>query len=249
MSTTPRVKYGSLKLTKTRTGYTGERVLICDYADWKSHAPAIGDPFPNEPYLRCSSVDMDGYGAPDGNGGYAKALLTCRYATFQYVESAPLDSAEFGGEMLQTGVGRSWVIAGTTCEQSQAIFIPNIVRNVQNIMLAVPYSQILACIGKINSAEFLGFGPGCVLFEGASSEPQFDYERGVYIYRVTYRFNVRPQSWNIVWRAPKQSRDQEGNGLFNSSGDPIYVGGTAGTGGWDTTDPPFYNTADLSILP
>jgi len=121
-------------------------------------------------------------------------------------------------------------------------------------MMSVPVAQITSTAGKINAFEFQGAAAESLLFEGATTEAQYDYERSqtygyaFYFHRIHYRFLWRPISHNVVWRAPRQRRDGLGSPKYTPDGRAVLDPGLAGVGGWDRPVPPLYESADFAPL-
>lgn len=245
------VTYKSHDVKRSREGITASFEIICDWAEADRYRPAIGTPHPFIPELYCVEVSETGEGVPTGTHTYTKQRITVNYSSAPWVDTAPIETMEFSGEILETGLGRKWVDAGTVCDQSQGIWYPSITLNYQVIMLELPTKYILNSVGKVNWYKFMNCPAETLLFEGASTESIYEYTRMCYYYRVNYRFLYRPLSHNVVWRQPRQARD-ELTGALQDSGppnyDPVFVYGPAGKGGWDRTEPPLYATTDFGPL-
>jgi hypothetical protein len=213
--------------------------------------PQIGDVMaPSYQYLRCSDISVEGFGTlADNFWGYTHLKITAEYSTFQAVDDTAQECWEYGGEVLETGMGRVWQNAGTTMESQYGVYYPNIIMRYSITVPNAPRAYILACQGKVNVNTFLGCAPETLLLEGASFESKKQDDSGWYYYKVNYSFLWRPVGHNVVWRAPRQARDSIGNLLFDSgTGDPQMVTGAAGTGGWDRPVPALYELADFSGL-
>lgn len=245
------IEYKSHKTTRNRDGVVSTIQYLCPWADIAKTRPRMGEAHPSELGLYCVEVEESGEGKPTGNHTYEYCRITARYSTYQRVaDSEPRISLEFGGEMLETGLGRRWHSTGTVCDQAQAVFYPNMIINYSIVLEAIPTAVLINCVGKVNYGTFMGYAHETLLFEGASADSQWDYERGMYFYRMGYRFQFRPNGHNMVWRAPRQARDVLGN-LADSGApnyDPIFVDGPAGIGGWDRPVPGLYERVDFNPL-
>lgn len=241
-------QYGSCKITINRTAMTGERIFVCDWSERKTHAPRLGDSFPGELWLRCSSLEIEGIGRSTGPGSYEKAKVIARYNTYQWVDDQPVESWEFGGEILETAIGRVWVGTSEICDQAYGVFYPSAIRTITLTLPGVPIAAIFNNLGKVNGNWLMDIPPEHALFEGASATAHFDPERLAYIYKISYKFNIRCMPWNIVWRAPKQARDSTGMLKWTQAGHPIWVEGPAGRGAWDRPYPNLYSLGDLGPM-
>ena len=237
----------SHELVKNRTGTTATHVIDCVWADRATSRPGIGDRHPTETNLYCMEVREVGLGKPTGTHTYDHCRITATYSTFQQIDSAPTEQWEFGGEMLDTGIGRTWEGADVRCEQSFGVYYPNGIRTLTMVKSSIPITDIVNTLGKINWTTFMGCPRETMLFEGASSESWFDYERNKYFYRLNFRFLVRPISHNTVWRAPMQARDSSGQLIYDERG-PVWAAGPAGQAGWDRPFPPLYEYGDFNPL-
>lgn len=239
------------EIVKARDGVTAEYEVVCEWAEKDTIAPQIGQPHPMEYGLYCVEVRIRGEGQPVSDHVYTHARIRAIYSTAQYVDAAPIQTLEFGGEILETGLGRKWTYAKTKCDQSQGIWYPTVILNQQLMFWEVNTALILSCVGKVNYWPFLNCGHETLLFEGASTESVWDGLRNTYMYRVNYRFLYRPNGHNTVWRAPRQARDSQTGGLLDTGApdfDPVFVKGIAGVGGWDRPKPLLYDYADFNPL-
>jgi len=133
------------------------------------------------------------------------------------------------------------------------VIFPMMDWNVKLTVPSVPKAAIIDAIGKVNYWRWLDFPAETLLFQGATWENRYDYERMAFIYTITYKFSFRPLGWNVLWRAPEQLRDAEGNLVYDDPGDgtggvPVWVPGDAGEGGWDRLYPPLYQRWDFNPL-
>ena len=241
------VQVYSHEVIRNRQGTTATYTIDCAWADRATSRPKIGSKHPTESNLYCTEVVETGLGKPAGGHTYTHCRIAARYSTFQQIEAAPTEQWEFGGEVLDTGIGREWEIGGNRCEQSFGVYYPNAIRTMTMVKQTIPINAIIQSLGKINWTTWQGMPAQTCLFEGASTESWFDYERYTYFYRISYRFLVRPISHNIVWRAPMQSRDSAGSLVYDNLG-PVWVDGPAGVPGWDKPLPPLYELGDFNPL-
>lgn len=239
---------GSCRITVNRTAMTGERIFICDWSERKSVSPMLGDLFPEEVWLRCSSLDIEGFGKPAGPHSYEKAKITARYDTYQWIDDVPVESWEFGGEILETAIGRMWIGSGEICEQAYGVFYPSAIRTITLTLPLVPIGMIFNNLGKVNGNWFLDIPPEYALFEGCGATAHYAPDVQAYIYKVSFKFNVRSMPWNMVWRAPRQQRDMAGMLLYDDNGFPLWAEGAAGIGAWDRPYPYLYALADLGPM-
>jgi hypothetical protein len=244
------VQVNSHRTTRNRQGTTATLTWICDWADAASVRPKIGAAHPTESGIYCSEVMEEGVGVPTGTHTYTKLKITATYGSYQWLDSAPQTTWEMGGEVLETGLGRQWQGTRTRCDQAYGIYYPNAVLTITVMRADVPLSHIMTRLGKVNWSPFQGCPRETVLFEGCTTESQYDYERHKYFYRISYRFLVRPGSHNVVWRAPRQARDDTGALLTTGEPeyDPVFVNTAAGVGGWDRPLPWLYDWADFNPL-
>lgn len=244
-------QFGSREVRVTRQGITGRRAWHCTWAERLS-VVKINQPFPGEPLLRCADITYKPIGVGTGKTApgteYNDCLVTAEYSTYQNIDDAPEYSYEFGGEILETGLGRVWRRAGTPVEQAMGVFYPQVIQAVTLTMASVPTAAIFNNLAKVNATSFEGAPAGTLLFEGATIESRFDYERQRYIYRCTFRFLYRPVPHNYTWRAPRQKRNQFGELVWDSRGFPVYEDGPAGIGGWDKMLPELYGYGDFNSM-
>jgi hypothetical protein len=248
---TTSIQVNSHQVTRNRDGVVAEVQLVCPWADIASVRPRMGQAHPSEFGLYCTEVTEKGEGTPASDYTYSHCRITARYSTFQRIEdTVPEMSMEFGGEMLETGLGRHWQNAPTVCDQSLAVFYPLLIINYSFVMSAIPLVFILSCVGKVNWQPWQGFAAETLLFEGASTDSRWDFERSIYFYRMSYRFQFRPTGHNVVWRAPRQGRNPMGD--LADTGEPyhnpLFIDGPAGIGGWDRPVPALYECTDFSGL-
>lgn len=248
-------KYGTGTAKFTRRGSTQQRVWIISRDNIDT---AIID-IANSPLymfgkrLICQSIDVRGVGKPetgeDGYYYYGQYELTAEFSTANIDGELPVESWEFGAEILEVGLGRRWYNAGTIAEVSQGILFPTLIRTITLTSSIVPAPYILSCLGKVNGGWFQGFPPETLLFEGGSTEQLWNLDNeNPSAYRITYKFLYRSVSHNVVWRAPRQKLAADGSLEFDSNNNPVFVDGVAGTGNWDRLVPNLYDLADFSPL-
>jgi hypothetical protein len=116
-------------------------------------------------------------------------------------------------------------------------------------------------VGKINSTTWnvttagltLALQTECLLLDGAAAAGEWDPANANWYYHVTYKFTLRPQSWQQVWRTADYIRDSGGVPLWNDSTKQftLAVDGSSVplSGKWDSTTPLIYPTVDFAGLP
>ncbi len=234
----------------TRVGQ-GQRRFLCKWEHRYDVAPPRGQTYPGEPRLRCAKVRFEpsGPAQPALGEPFTYCTIIADYATFSQIDDAPVESWEFSGEMLETALGRTWQTTGTVCDQAQSTYYPTTVWRLTLVLPMLPDELINRNRGRLNWTWFRGQAPETLLFEGASAEDQFDYDRGRYIFRVTFNFLQRSMSHNVIWRAPRQKRDTETGALvYDEENNPVFVDGPAGVGGWDRPIPQLYDVADFGPM-
>lgn len=254
------IEHGSFRMEETREGATAEHTVICDWSERGSYVPQIGTPLPGRTDMRLVRVEMTGIGKPttptqhatwvEGEYGFTKARIVLHYSTAQFIDDAAVEDWEFGGEVLELGLGRTWGI-GVPCEVQQTAFFPQIVLRKQLVLpkAMVPRSAILYTLNKVNSTAFEGFPAETLLFAGASTTSRYDYERQLYFVTLSYNIIYRPISHNYVWRAPKQALSSDGvTPMVDNDGYPVWVSGAAGVGGWDYLTPPLHESTTFEPL-
>lgn len=245
------VIYKSHEVRRTREAMTATLEIIVPWAQRLTYLPQLGAPHPVYPGLRVTDTIEIGDGKPTSDFAYEHARFRINYSSAPFIDTAPITNVEFSGEVLETGLGRTWHDAETKCDQSQGIFYPSATIVMQIVLLEPPFDYIFSTIGKVNWEPFMNNPAETLLFEGCSTDQQYDYDRGLYYYKVNYRFIRRQMSHNKVWRAPRQARNDSDNSLADSGPpyyDPIFVEGKAGVGGWDTPEPPLYAQGDFYPL-
>lgn len=251
-SITKKELYDSFEKHETRYGATIHREIVCDWDDRLLYKPAIGQPYPGEPNIRCTDITWRGVGKPAAFGGgfiYEQIKFVCEYSTAPFVDSAPIETWDFSGEVLETGLGRTWESIQRPCESTQGVFYPSVTRNISMVVSEVNTSALFACIGGVNWTYFQGFYPESLLLEGATCEQRFDYERNQYTYTVNLRMIYRRTPHNYIYRAPKQAIDPDTEApMVDSDGYPVYLSGPEGEGGWDRPIPLLYRRVDFSAL-
>lgn len=246
--------YGSRSIIENPQQVTGQRIFKAPYDTWRSDCPTIGAAFPGHTLLRLRERRMEPLNPDKSTGDPAEWVkVTCDYSTYQYIEDAPIESGEFSGEVLETTLGRTWATTGRRSMQSFGVTCPMMEWCVKMTTAAIPKAAIIANINKVNVYTWLDFPAETLLFQGASWDNRYDYERQTYIYSVTFKFCFRPLGWNVVWRAPEQMRDAEGNLVWEDDGAggggvPVWVPGDAGIGGWDRLVPALYQWGDFNPL-
>lgn len=238
---------GSRNQVWTLQGGTGRRVFKGDWDTWQQQAPRLAATFPGAPALRLKETTVEPITQNRGSTGYDECRITCQYATFEFIDDQPVESGSISGEALEVGLGRRWASTGRSVQQAVSVIFPLMDWAVRMTMRSVPKAAILDRVGKVNWAPFLGFPRETLLFHGADWDSRFDYERQTYIYSVNFHFTYRPMGWNVQWRAPVQAR-QDGILLYQDDGEPVFVSGSAGEGGWDRMVPPIYEMREFNAL-
>lgn len=251
--------YGSREIVFTRTGAQATRRFYCEWSEAFTLAPKPGDPFPGWPALTVDTVRVTPAGQPgtSGNPGseYTHANVEVDYSleyTRPDIGEGPRITYDFSSEVLATTSGRTWEDTGDTIDQEDLQAGVNYPLMSMTMDLAVPsinIATISGLVGKINSSSWQGFAAETLLFEGATTTAQWNYETASWYFRVTYKFLWRPRSHNLIWRPPKRVWDPDkGDWARNADGTYQYASGDAGKGKWVKTDPLLYETADFSPL-
>lgn len=240
------------KLTYSPQGFTGVRRwrigidILDDFLQWASRSN-----YPGFPKLRCVSIEQEGLKGGQAQPGYytySEFIITAHYSSAPWLDEPPQESMEMGVETFETGEGRVWKNAGTVMESSMTIQKPTLIRNITLVQSSIPLNAILSTEGKVNASTFQGFPAGTLLFLGATTDTAYRWETGDYVYRITYRLSWTRYGWNIVWRQPRQALDDTGSPAFDEAGNPVFVEGPAGEGGWDMPIPALYESAYFEPL-
>lgn len=251
-SITKKELYDTFEKHETRYGATIHREIVCNWADKDTYKPSIGQPYPGEPNIRCTDITWRGVGKPTTSGAgviYEQIKFICEYSTAPFVDSAPIETWDFSGEVLETGVGRTWEAINEPCESTQGIFYPSITRNISMVVSQINTSALFASIGAVNWNYFQGFYPESLLLEGATVDQRFDYERNQYTYTVNLRMIYRRTPHNYIYRAPQQAWNPDTDSdLKDDDGYPVYLVGARGVGGWDRPVPLLYRRVDFSPI-
>jgi hypothetical protein len=265
-------------------GASAKRVFFGEWEDVLVDCPKPGDSLPAFPALRVKRVNLKGAGTPYDDG-FGNGCWTHVYAYVDYtleyrsclLGDPPRVSYDYAAEVLNTGSGRLWDIAGTPIEPEDlpsSTLYPEVSITLSVAMLgpAVPWASLTDLAGKVNEEAYAVVSDGetlisvdaeTLLFLGAGVEGQYDFGTSAWYYQIQYKFLWRPRSHNEIWRLAKRDVDADGNEMkyqdkdeakANYSIDPalvgtcVYVSGTAGTAAWDTTTPKNYETGDFSAL-
>lgn len=235
------------KLDWNPTVQTATRAFQADYATWAADTPQFGEFFPRSTVLRLKNKHVEPLTVSTTAAEPDQVKVVCDYATYEYLDSAPTESGEVSAEVLEIGLGRIWESVGRPVQQAQGVVLPMMEWSVHVIMGQIPKDAIISKTGKCNYFQWRDFPPETLLYQGATWENRYDYERTMYIYSVTHKFGYRPIGWNTVWRAPEQARS-EGNLVYDNDGLPVWVSGPAGIGGWDRILPKLYEWTDFNSL-
>jgi len=226
----------------------------------------FGSTFFGKQMMVCHRIEFEGVGSPAGGANqsypgrwpeYQECTITATYAP-PHVHPVPTSTGvnqaqqtwDISSEYLESGLSRTWKLAGTRIEEgaTQAVLVPQCAYTYQVATTSPPAGSVIAMAGKVNQSQAFGVSAGHLLFTGAHVTQNWD-ESGDKFYDTTYNFIYRTRRWNEVWRAGRQKRDENGALMWNATtGDPVYVDGEAGVGGWDEPDPPLYEEADFSQL-
>ena len=192
---------------------------------------------------------------------YDQCLIYCTYSLPPWLQ----EDFDFSSESLETTEGRKWESTNTRVDIPSTVFMPTITWNYCSPPVnSAPHGSIFGYIGKINSAALTyvtGVDKHRLLCAGAKVNKRV-YPNGTPFWTITYSFIYRQRDWNEVWRAPRQARypagdPKEGELKYSDSdsgeqGDPIYVNGPAGIGGWDKPldkdGNPLYAAADFNPI-
>jgi len=234
--------------TEDTQGQTAVRLFRAPYDTWRSDCPKLGSEFPNYPKLKLRRRQWQPLIPDAGKTAPADVVkVTCEYSTYQFLEDKPEEEWSVSGEVLEMGLGRTWVGTGRPCQQALGVVFPLIDWKIKLVVAKVPKAEIIREEGKVNGYTWQGFNEGTLLFHGAEAQSRYDYERQRYIYAMTLHFTFRPQPWNYQWRAPEQRRE-DGVLVYADDGRPVFVSGPAGVGGWDLMDPRLYGWGDFDPL-
>jgi hypothetical protein len=173
--------------------------------------------------------------------------VTCEYATFEWIDAAPVTAGEVSGEVLELALSRHWQNTGRTVQGTYGMKFPLMDWTLRMMFTSLPLGAINKCVGCLNFCSWQGFTSETLMYNGASWDDRYDYERKRHFYTVTHKFSCRPRSWNVQWRAGEQVRS-EGILQWTDDGQPVPVVGPAGVGGWDRMVPAIYDLADFNPL-
>lgn len=231
------------------TGYRKWRVSESDvdgFINWVSRLT-----YPGFSKMRCVSIEKEGLvGGTVKNGytTYSQWMVTAHYSSAPWLDEPPQENIEFSLETFETGEGRTWKNTGTIMDSSMTVQNPTLTRTISFVVSSIPLSAILNAVGKVNIQPFQGFPAETLLFLGATTDTAYRWESQDFVYRVTYRFTWKRFGWNIVWRQPRQAVDDTGMPAFDDNGNPQFVEGEAGIGGFDRPEPQLYDTCYFEPL-
>jgi hypothetical protein len=248
MALTDKITQASWKLTQDSKGMTGELSVVVPRANkFDTDMPGPGDvwPFPedNAPvFLRCVSAEWSALGHDDVCQG------TYYYSTERQLgEEFAEVSCDWSGELVDQTKGWEWEDTGNPVDIEIPTAVPTVEYAMRRRVAPPPYEAVSEAINKVNDRVFRGFSAGCLRFDGISNSESYDINGNVISTSVTYKFTGRGISWQQVWRPPVIARDADGREMYYQAqdpnntatysetldGQPIYVSGDAGTGGWD----------------
>lgn len=244
-TTTEKLLQASWKITQDDKGLTGQLSVVVPRTEiFDSHLPVPGDPWPLDeelPYLRCKNAEWQPLGT-DGVVQCTYYYTTDRMLGDEFAEV----SSDWSGEVVDQTKGYVWETAGTPVQEDIPSIIPLIEYTMRVRVTAPPYEAISAAINCVNDRVFRGFAAGCLRFEGANTSESYDIRGQLISCNTTYKFTGRRRSWQEVWRPPLIARDGDGRERYyqgqdetkpdyspTQDGQPVYVSGAAGQGGWD----------------
>ncbi len=244
--------YGSRQVTYLRHGAYATREFYGTWSEAFNDSPKPGDAYPYTGWeaLTVDKTTITPAGEPGSSADYPNeythARVRCDY-TMEYDKPVEEDetriSVEASSEILATTSGRTWTTTSEIVDPDElqcGVLYPLLSITMSGVLKDPPLELILSLIGKVNAAEFAGMPAGTVLFEGAVTDANYDYENSSWKWRVTYKFLYRAQGHNYVWRPPQK--------VYAGDGSWEYAPGDAGKGDWDTTDPLLYEYGDFSLL-
>ncbi len=239
---------GSPRIRETTKGVEGTRIFKAPYSSWQSDCPKAGSAFPGYPRLKLQEREMEPL-TPDRGGTNPAGLVrvTCIYTTAQWIDTTPQWSGEVTADVLETGYGNYWQGTGRRSQQCVPVVFPLEEKTLTYTTLQLPEAASILCAGRINAFDFMGYPPERLLYNGMTWSNRYDWDRGVYMFTVSLRFTARPMSWEMAWRAPEQVRI-DGALAYAENGEPVFVDGPAGAGGWDRHVIPIYEQADFNPL-
>lgn len=244
MALADKLTIAGKKLHQDAKGLTGTISYLVPEADMFSpELPLPGWPWPGPhdlPMLRCVEANWS-----EEECGYWRAEY--EYSTERQLgdEFAEV-SSDWGVELVDQTKGYTWEAANTVVDIDIPTPIPLIDYTMRLRVNPPPYDAISEALQCVNDRTFRGFAAGCLRFEGASTSESYDIDANIISVQTTYKFTGRKISWLYAWRPPLIARDGNGRERYYQGednakpdysvaldGQPVYVGGTAGTGGWD----------------
>lgn len=228
-----------------------DRIDFCKhllgYAEAVGHTPIRTDAqtFPGYDYLYCQEAVSAGIGELQAGAemaSYPHAKITATYKPLrfhtsvtetdeEYDEDAEVErrylreSYDFGGEFVNVPKGnfRYKAEPDTPVESPPGILVGTIDLSLESeYEPELNMAGIRACLGKINSTTWYGYGAGYVLFLGASARRTITSE-GTPAWAVVYHFRARAKKWNWFYRGTSGGGSDEGWWeIENESGDPPY---------------------------
>lgn len=236
------------EIDKTVQTMSAVRKFHCTWDEREHVEPRIGDQHPDNESLFVERVnEKQFWGRPEGA---VKPMLMCELTVYYSTRTPyhPIRTTSINVELLETTGFRHWRFAGTTSTSRMAIPYALIDHTYETVTWFDPRGIIFNLANTVNSMPWDGFARGCVLYMGADVRDEFT-NLGEHAWRAKHRFMIRLFDWNMQWREGRQKRDYFGNLLYNTTtGEPIMVGGTAGTSGWDYLDPVLYEYKNFMPL-
>lgn len=255
---------GTQAFAETVDGATGTKVFRAPIGDWPPLGlPDYGDSWSaGYPGLCCISRE-----AVEEAFDW---IITCRYNTRPQGSDSATEAWDFGCEVLDTTKGMVWETAESVCDIPVSTIYP-VQTYVITLRDTLPNrTSVQGAVGKLNSLTFRGYAAETMLFEGAEVRASYNAVGDMLASETQYRFLIRGRSHNEVWREARQllikgvpqfyqAQDvdkpyytPETTG-YPKEGDPVYVGGTPGTSGWDKPKDPVtskyrYDTCDFATV-
>lgn len=245
MSLADRLTVAGMELHQDAKGMTGRRSYLVP-ADriFDPELPLPGFPWPGPPevipHLRCVEANW----TEEESGLWRAEYL---YSTERQLgdEFAEV-STSWGLETVDQTRGYVWETTGAPVQEAIPTQVPVMEYVMTMRVMPPPYEAVQQAVNKVNDRVFRGFARGTLRFDGTATSESYDRPGQVISCQVVYKFSWRGLDWNYCWRPPLQARDGNGNpryyqGQDNTKpdyntaldGQPVYVSGSAGQGGWD----------------
>lgn len=244
MALTDKILVASKKLHQDTKGMTGSiSYLIPEASIFDPSLPVPGAVWPGPqdlPFLRC--IEANWTEAQSGYWSIEYNYSTERQLGDEFAEV----SSDWSAELVDNTRGFTWKTAGNKVDISIPTPVPLTDYTMKMRLTSPPYDAIAAAIQHVNDRVFRGFAAGCLRFDGASTSESYTIDGEMLSCQTTYKFTARAIDWNYAWRPPVIARDGTGKERYYqgadasapdystaNDGQPVYVAGTPGTGGWD----------------